>query len=161
MAQLPRWHKFDLLAKYIHSGSLKINDVCESKSIKCKSHFCCPQMCEQPSIVVDFYRLPCNVWSTELCLVLCTVLPISTVWHDFFFWWLNYMVNESFVTLYDKDTKPINFILLPANSTSKALLSQDCSGNSFLFWHFCSFLYSMAFQSLRTHYLNTYSNSSR
>lgn len=51
----------------------------------------------------------------------------------FFFWWLNYMVNESFVTLYDKDTKPINFILLPANSTSKALLSQDCSGNSFLF----------------------------
>lgn len=43
------------------------------------------------------------------------------------------MVNESFVTLYDKDTKPINFFLLPANSTSKALLSQDCSGNSFLF----------------------------
>lgn len=44
------------------------------------------------------------------------------------------MVNQGFVTLDEKDTKPINFVLLPSNSTSpKALLSQGCSGNLFLF----------------------------
>lgn len=52
----------------------------------------------------------------------------------FFFLWLDYMVNQGFVTLDEKDAKPINFILLPSNSTSpKALLSEGCSGNSFLF----------------------------
>lgn len=60
--------------------------------------------------------------------MLCTVLPINTVWHDFFFFflWINYMVNQGFVTWNEKDTKPINFILLPSNPTSpKALLSPD------------------------------------
>lgn len=50
------------------------------------------------------------------------------------FFWLNYMVNQGFVTLDEKDTKPINFILLPSNPTSpKALLSHGCSGHLFLF----------------------------
>lgn len=44
------------------------------------------------------------------------------------------MVDQGFLTLGEKDTKPINFILLPSNSTSpKALLSEGGSGNLFLF----------------------------
>lgn len=44
------------------------------------------------------------------------------------------MVNRGFDTLDEKGTKTINFILLLSKSTSpKALLSQGCSGNWFLF----------------------------
>lgn len=72
------------------------------------------------SIVVDSHWLPCNVWSTELCFVLCTVLSINAVWNNFL--WLNYIVNQGFVTLDEKGTKPISFMLLSDASNSLHLL---------------------------------------
>lgn len=52
--------------------------------------------------------------------MLCTVLSINAGWNNFL--WLNYIVNQGFVTLDEKGTKPISFMLLFDASNSLHLL---------------------------------------